>query len=421
MRPITLVSLTRPVLVASLAACLYACGTLPPAGQAPPAGPASTAAPPATPAAPATACDGASGRVLWVGPGRKYRSPSEAAAVAQSGDVIKISAGDYHGDVAVWSANNLTICGVGGRARLFADGKDALGKGLWVVTGANLTLDSLEFHDATVPDQNGAGIRDEHTGSLVIRNSGFFDNENGILGGSGHATITLERCEFARNGYGDGYTHNIYIGAAARLTVIASYFHEAKVGHNLKSRARETIIENSYFMDGPGGTASYLVDFPNGGRVYLRGNLFQKGPAASNSTSISYGAETITWTVNTLELVHNTLVSTRPGGTFVAARNSTQSLRMIANVFAGSGGTALVTGLAVGAITQQGNFIASAQDFPHVTDIASPGFWPDPDLQARLALPEALDPGYTHDSPAPFVLRPITTATRLAGALQAPP
>jgi hypothetical protein len=136
--------------------------------------------------------------VLSVGAGKSFALPSAAAAVAQSGDVIKITAGDYRGDVATWSSSNLTICGIGGRARLFADGKHAGGKGTWVVSGSNVTIDSIEFHDAKVPDQNGAGIRAEHGGSLTIRNSGFFDNENGIQGGDGAATVTIDRSEFGQ-------------------------------------------------------------------------------------------------------------------------------------------------------------------------------------------------------------------------------
>ena len=62
-----------------------------------------------------TACDTASGRVLFVGPAQTYTVPSAAAAVAQAGDVVKISSGDYRGDVATWTASNLTICGVGAR------------------------------------------------------------------------------------------------------------------------------------------------------------------------------------------------------------------------------------------------------------------------------------------------------------------
>ena len=265
-----------------------------------------------------------------MGSTKSYKVPSAAAAVAQSGDVIKITAGDYRGDVASWNASNLTICGVGGRARLFADGKNAQGKGLWVVSGSNVTIDGVEFHNTKVPDRNGAGIRAQNGGFLRIVNSGFYDNENGILANAGSSTISIERSEFARNGYGDGYSHNIYVNLITRLTVSASYFHEAKIGHNLKSRAQETVIENSYFMDGPTGTSSYLADFPNGGKVVLRGNLFHKGPNADNPTAISYGAEGVENTTNTFEMSHNTVVSTRSGGYFVAAYSGTQSLRLIA-------------------------------------------------------------------------------------------
>jgi hypothetical protein len=347
--------------------------------------------------------------------------PSAAAAAAQSGDVIKISAGDYRGDVATWSASNLTICGMGGRARLFSDGKNAGGKGIWVISGRDITIDSIEFHDAKVPDENGAGIRAEHGGQLLIRNSGFFDNENGILSDSGSATVTIEGSEFARNGFGDGYTHNIYIGQLARLTVTGSFFHEAKVGHNLKSRASENIIENSYFMDGPTGTASYLVDFPNGGVVTLRGNLFHKGPNADNSIAIAYGQEGLNKPVNTLEMSHNTVVMTRSGGTFIAAPGGTQSVKLTANLFAGTGSPQLIGGgFASGNVAQQGNVTSVASNFSGADNVSAPNFWPNATLQAQIGLASVLDTAYTSDSPQPFTLRPITGSTRVSGAIQKP-
>jgi hypothetical protein len=407
--------------VASLTACGGGTGSSEDAGvaPAPPAGlPGSPAPSPST----TTACDTASGRVLLVGPGKPYAVPSAAAAVAQSGDVVKITAGDYHGDVATWSVSNLTICGVGGRARLFADGRNAQGKGLWVIGGGNVTVDSVEFHGTKVADQNGAGIRAENTGSLLIRNSGFYDNENGILGPNGSGTLTIDRSEFARNGFGTGYTHNIYVGNAAKLTVTSSYFHEAKVGHNLKSRARESVIENSYFMDGPTGTSSYLADFPNGGKVYLRGNLFHKGPNAQNSTAISFGAEGLAASVNTLEVVHNTLVSTRSGGNFLSAPAGTQSLKLTANILAGTGGTGLITGgFASGNIAQAGNVSTSATHLPGASNISAPNFWPNATLQAQIGLTAALDPTYANDAPVPFTLRSIAGSGRVSGAVQSAP
>src|SRR5439155_2299778 len=52
------------------------------------------------------------GRVLTVGPTRALKLPSQAAAQAHDGDLIAIDAGTYMGDVAIWSADNLTLRGV---------------------------------------------------------------------------------------------------------------------------------------------------------------------------------------------------------------------------------------------------------------------------------------------------------------------
>lgn len=368
-----------------------------------------------------TACDGATGRVLEVGPGKAYARPSAAAAAAQNGDVIRIAPGDYRGDVATWTDSDLKICGVGGRARLFADGKSAQGKAIWVVSGRNITIDSVEFHNAKVADRNGAGIRAEHTGKLIIRNSGFYDNENGILGARGTAEVEIHGSEFARNGYGDGYSHNLYIGTAARLTVRSSYFHEAKVGHNLKSRAAINVVTNSYFMDGPAGSSSYLADFPDGGNVVLVGNMFHKNPRAPNSTAIAYGAERATWTANRLVLRHNTVVMTRTGGHFVRAPASTPSVVFTGNVFAGTNEAGLITGgFPVAGVVQRSNRMARASDFPGATSITTPNFWPSESLRPLLVLSQAVDPYYTSDAPAPYTVRPLATGPRLIGALQSP-
>ncbi|MGZ8273188.1 MAG: hypothetical protein ACXW2G_02670 [Burkholderiaceae bacterium] len=297
-----------------------------------------------------------------------------------------------------------------------------MGKGIWVMAvpnSASTTVVNIEFHQATVPDKNGAGIRLD-SGNLVVRNAGFFDNENGILGGAGGTTVTIERSEFARNGYGDGYTHNIYIGNVGRLNVNASYFHEAKVGHNLKSRAKETYIENSYFADKAAGTSSYLIDTPNGGVVYLRGNLLHKGPNAENSIAVSYGAEGLSWATNSLTMVHNTVVSTYPGGAFVHAPSATQQVTLKGNLFAGTNGAALLSGGIAGSkVTLQDNLITAASNVPGAADV---GFWPVDALLPQLPLSQVLDSQYLYDSPQPFTMRPISgSSAALIGALQARP
>ncbi len=369
-----------------------------------------------------TACDAATGRVLNVGAGQTYSVPSAAAAMARDGDVIRIAAADYRGDVATWRHNNLTICGVGGRARLFADGNSAGGKAIWVIAGTNVTVDSVEFRNAKVASRNGAGIRAEHGGWLRVRNSGFFDNENGILTHNTAGTsLVIEGSEFARSVVAGGLGHNLYVGRIDSLTVTGSYFHEATVGHNLKTRARESVIENSYFMDGPTGSSSYLADFAEGGRVVLRGNLFHKGPAAQNPSAISYGSEGFTHTTNTLELTHNTMAITRSGGAFLQIRTGTQSVVLKANLFAGTGNQALMVGsYASGNAVQSGNVNGLASQVPGASNITSPNFWPNADLQALLDLGGVLDASYLRDAPRPFQLRSLSAA-RKAGALQSAP
>ncbi len=358
--------------------------------------------------------------MLNVGVGQTYAAPSAAAAVARDGDVIRIAAADYRGDVAIWRSNNLTICGVGGRARLFADGKAANGKGIWVVVGANITIDSIEFRDARVPSRNGAGIRAQHTGWLRVRNSGFFDNENGLLTSNTEgASLIVENSEFARSVVAGGLGHNLYVGRIDSLSVTGSYFHGAAVGHNLKSRAAQSVIENSYIMDGPSGSSSYLADFSEGGRVVLRGNMFHKGPLAQNPAAINYGGA-LMHSTNTLELTHNTMAITRSGGAFMNIRTAVHSIVLKGNIFAGTGNQTLMLGAATGNAVQTGNVTALASQIPGATNIASPNFWPDASLQASLALGSVLDASYVRDAPRPFHLRAVSGA-RKAGALQSAP
>lgn len=361
-------------------------------------------------------CGDGPGRVLRVGPGETYLAPSAAAAVAQDGDTVAIAAGDYRGDVATWRAPNLVLCGRGGRARLFADGHSAQDKAIWVVAGGNARVEDIEFHGARVPHRNGAGIRAEGV-DLTIRRSGFFDNENGILGGKG--VMTIEASEFARNGHGDGQSHGIYVDGE-RLVVRASLFREARVGHQLKSRARETLIEWSWFADGPQGNSSYLVDTPNGGIVTLRGNLLHKGPKAENPHAIAFGAEGLAHPANALRMVQNTVVDERGDGPFIRAPAATQAVVLAGNVFAGGGRAPLLAGgfeesLAV----MQHNVFARAGEFAGASAL---DFRPAPALRTRLALPPGTPVDLTHDTPRPLALRALAAGSaRLAGAIQSAP
>lgn len=231
-----------------------------------------------------------SGKVIKVGPSQGIRTIATAAALANNGDTIEIEAGDYTGEVAVWKQDRLVIRGIGGRARLLAGGASAEGKAIWVVRGGRITVENIEFSGARVPDRNGAGIRFER-GHLIVRNCRFSDNENDILTASGNLDLEIENSEFGGNGAGDGYSHNLYVGAIRKLTVTGSYFHHARTGHLLKSRAAENFILYNRLTDETGGRASYELEFPSGGLAYVIGNIIQQSSTTENGVMISFGAE----------------------------------------------------------------------------------------------------------------------------------
>jgi MYXO-CTERM domain-containing protein len=275
------------------------------------------------------------GVTLTVGPGRMYATPSAAAAAARDGDLVEIAAGTYR-DIAVWRAQNLTIRGVGGMAHLDATGLTIPnGKAIWVIAGRGYTLEHLEFSGARVPDRNGAGIRQEAAG-LTVRDCFFHDNENGILAGADTTSdIVVEASEFARNGAGDGQSHNLYIGNVRSFTLRGCYSHDAVVGHLVKSRAQANyLIANR--ITGEGGTDSYEVDLPNGGLAVLVGNILEQGSATQNPVIVTFAEEGATNPTQRFYLVNNTLVNNRAGGTYVRLVGSASAV-VTNNLFLGAG------------------------------------------------------------------------------------
>ena len=104
-----------------------------------------------TPEPARTATDGATKpATMRVGGQEKITSITEAAKRARDGEVIEIRPGDYRGQPAVWTQNNLVIRGVGARPVMIADGKSAKDKAIWVVRGGNVRIENIEFRGARV-------------------------------------------------------------------------------------------------------------------------------------------------------------------------------------------------------------------------------------------------------------------------------
>ena len=276
-----------------------------------------------------------------VGPGKTFATPCAAIAAAASGDTIEIDTSvTYTGDVCAWTTNNLTIRGVGGgRAHIDAGGQSSQGKGIWVISGANTTVENIEFSGAHVVDQNGVGIRQQGN-NLTVRNCYFHDNDEGILTDGGlSSTITIEFSEFAFNGFGDGQSHNVYIGNIGTLIFRYNYSHHAKIGHLLKTRAAQNLVLYNRLSDEATGTASYQIDIPNGGLSYVIGNVIEQGPNNDNSTLVSYLAEGTNPGNPSLQLfvINNTFANDAASGTFIAPAAGAAPVVIKNNIFFGPG------------------------------------------------------------------------------------
>jgi hypothetical protein len=254
----------------------------------------------------------AAAATLTVGPGQSYSTIAAAIAASADGDSILVQAGTYTNDFAEISTT-ISLAAVGGRVTMNATEKLPNEKAI-LITDVDVSITGFTFTGARVSQddgENGAGIRYQ-SGNLTLTDCYFHDNQEGVLADDdATGNITITSSEFARNGDKTGsqvgYTHNLYIGAVARLDIEKSYFHDANFGHEIKSRALTTIVNDTRVVDGPTGTASYSIDLPNGGVVSITNDQIEQGPDSTNPAVISYGEEGSVPAGSSL-LVQNTMI-----------------------------------------------------------------------------------------------------------------
>jgi len=277
---------------------------------------------------------GPGNRTLAVGPSRLIRLPSQAARYARDGNTVLIDPGNYD-DCAVWTASHLTIAA---RAPgVVFSGKTCQGKAIFVISGNDVTVRGIKFMHATVPDHNGAGIREEGT-NLTLQDDRFIDNEEGILAGSNPgSTIRISNSEFRGNGTCQAAcAHGLYVGRIALLDVENSHFTDTHVGHDIKSRALRTVLRGNDISDGPSGNSSYLVDIPNGGDLLMEHNTLSKGPRTDNdSTAIAIGEEGVSNPTHSLEIRDNTFTNLLSKPTAFVTNRTDTPVQLTGNKFTG--------------------------------------------------------------------------------------
>ena len=123
--------------------------------------------------------------------------------------------------------------------------------------------------------------------------------------------LTVRHSQFTRNGVClEACAHAIYAGKIAGLIVQDSVFRDTRQGHDIKSRAARTEVTGCDIQDGESGTASYLIEAPNGGALIVRGNTLEKGPLSGNhSAAISVGAEGVDQATPEITVEQNTFTN----------------------------------------------------------------------------------------------------------------
>ena len=218
-----------------------------------------------------------------------YTSLNKAAREAPAGSTVLVGPGIYREGIIV-RADRVTIRGVRGA---HIKGAAASGKAAIVVKGDDVTIEAIECSRITVPNGNGACIRAEGM-NLTVRGVYFHDSQSGILGGRGR--LVVEDSRLKRLG-GDiatdiGHAHAIYAGKRVDELIVrrSRILSSKEEGHEIKSRARRTVIEGNVIAS-LDGRDSRLIDVPNGGVVVIRGNVLEKGPNSSNPDVVGIGLE----------------------------------------------------------------------------------------------------------------------------------
>ena len=290
---------------------------------------------------------------LTVGAGKQYGTIAAALGAAREGDTVAVQAGTYLNEAAV-ARVGVNLMAVGGKVVL--QGTSPLAGKALLTMAAGGTVDGFTFQGAHNADGTAAGLRLEG-GALTVRNSLFLGNQTGLAAvanamANAMATLTVQASEFGGNGTGDGFGHNLAVGAIKGFTLTDSYVHDAAGGQEVRSRAAVTTITNSRILDGA-AASGFAIDLPTGGVVALRGNTIQKGANATSPAAIRFGAEALQ-TGSSLVVAGNTVLSDKPG--VVLLQNaSAVAATLTGNQFFG------LAGLATGAVSASGNVLLGAR------------------------------------------------------------
>jgi hypothetical protein len=221
--------------------------------------------------------------------GQGFQTIEEADSAIRMGmtGTILIAPGIYH-QCTIQAGGKVTFKAIQPGTVIF-EGTACEGKAAFVLRGQGSVVDGIVFRKIAVGDGNGAGIRSE-VGDLVVRNSMFVDNQEGILGGQPTGQkITIDHSTFSGLGQCDitpSCSHSIYLANMGSVTVTNSRFERGTGGHYVKLRTPHVTITDNSFDDSKGSKTNYMIDLSEGATGLIAGNTFVQGAHKENHSGL---------------------------------------------------------------------------------------------------------------------------------------
>ncbi len=265
----------------------------------------------------------APGKPLDVGDGKAYARIEAALVAAQPGTTIRVwpSKVGYAKTALLVSRAGIHIESVGDKPIVLdGTGFDYSGVGSvpraiiqFEPTAKGSTVKGFLLKGARNQSHNGAGVRINGASDVIVRDCEIKFNDMGIMSALPTATNQfIDHCHIHHNGSSEdpGYNHNLYLGGMS-VTVRRCEIDHATTGHDLKSRAHYTVVQECFLHD----SANREIDLVEAGETavpnsnaLLRGNLILKTAGVGNGNTIHFGREKGTRN-GTLYLISNTIVT----------------------------------------------------------------------------------------------------------------
>ncbi len=178
------------------------------------------------------------------------------------------------------------------------DGPDRLsfGKAIYNFEGGISLFRNLTARGAEVSGANGGNGAGFRVNASCPKNSGSnfkaIGNQDGLLtDGTPDQVLFYSDYVLDKNGFGrEGYTHNVYIGMCKQVTFLRGEHLSSPHGHNMKSRALKTIVQQTRCS---GSAQGRELDLSNGGIWESSNSEYIKPSVADQGNLIHIGPEGI--------------------------------------------------------------------------------------------------------------------------------